>query len=187
MRFRSTARWWPRVENGFECGHMRWFERRKASALGSAACTLSLEQLSQLFPFHARVRANGQMLSHGPSLGRLGDGTFDTIHGLLKLHAPEELSLGQILLDPELAQGRPLLLASPGGLELSGELICLKEDERLLVLSPRVETLADLNAAGLSTQDLALHDSQRCRFFTASLEAGLQQLITELREERDQR
>lgn len=165
---------------------MLWFNRRQNSPSDSERCCFSAEQLSQLFPFHARLSADGRLRSHGASLGRLGNVTGDTIFSLLRLSSPEELSLEQILADPELAHGRPLLLESSDGLELSGELLWLEEGDRLLVMSPRVETLADLNAAGLTTQDLALHDGLRCRLFTGSMETGLQELMAALREEREQ-
>jgi hypothetical protein len=165
---------------------MLWLNRRNPALIGHEPCGLSVEQLGQLFPFHARLTADGRVLGHGGSLPRLSEVTTDTILSLLRLSSPEELSLAQILIDPELAHGRPLLLESQGGLELSGELLCLENGDRLLVLSPRVETLADLNAAGLTTQDLALHDGLRCRLFTGSMEAGLQELMAVLREEREQ-
>jgi hypothetical protein len=170
---------------------MAWFFRGRRSANGDKSCRLSREQLGQLFPFHARLEANGRLHGLGPALAKLGGRPGANITELITLESPPELSLEQLLADPDLAFGRPLLFrrqprSNPEGhdvaeLELSGELLSLNRYELLLVLSPRVDTIADLNSAGLSSNDLALHDSLRCRLLTGSMEAGLHELVQTLK------
>jgi hypothetical protein len=170
---------------------MGWLFRRHRSVADEASCQLSHEQLGQLFPFHARLNAQGQLRGLGPSLDKLGGRMGCRISALIELTTPPELSFEQLLDDPDLAFGRPLqfrckprgaLTEEAGeGLELSGELVCLSPGDLLLILSPRVDTVAELNAAGLSTNDLALHDGLRSRLLTSSMEAGLHELVEALR------
>jgi hypothetical protein len=170
---------------------MAWLFRRRRSAAGDGHCQLSHAQLDQVFPFHARVDGSGTLLGVGPALAKLGGRPGEALSDGMALVNPPELSLEDLLNDPNLGYGRPLLfrcsrkggptLAETDAIELSGELLVLGSGELLLILSPRVDTVADLNAAGLSTHDLALHDGLRCRLLTSSMEAGLHELVEALK------
>ena len=175
---------------------IRWL-RNVISPAVPEMVTLSYECLECLTPFFMLLDSRGRFLASGASIHTiLNDSTLqgspvaeivDVLDGAEKsqIVVGDLLSLAGQLLRLEL-KARP-------GLEFAGQLIPawkptdqnhrFHPDIWILDLRPILETLDDLEASGLSLQDLSLLDPMRVSMVTMLMDASMRQdLLEELRE-----
>lgn len=165
---------------------------RRDSAVGVRGEGLSLPTtcLEALSPFFLLLDSRGRVLTSGASLGSLlGDHEprGRPMHALVvELDGGDSRDLCDVELDALKDRLLRLELKACPGLEFAGQLVPVwsgaNQDRNrgepkhwILDLRPILETLEDLEASGLSLQDLSLLDPMRVSMVSMLMEASLRQ------------